>query len=186
MRRSTRIPACGSWPSFAPTRVALAVGLGQGIMVLSACTLGLLDLVAYQVLSSEKVVLYLGYRDSGTNGYGVARLGTTTGAIDVFRETLAEANTNGCSLCMDPWATFPKSPADSSPSSVSSRIPRLRRTHEGRTGTDFGHAGAGLSSPHRSERLLHLSALSERADRGPTRRRQRLPSPSRSSRSLLA
>lgn len=94
--------------SFAPWRVALAVGLGLGIMVLSACTLGLLDLVAYQVLSSEKVVLYLGYRDSGTNGYGVARLGTTTGAIDVFRETLAEANTNGCALCMDPWATFPK------------------------------------------------------------------------------
>jgi hypothetical protein len=77
------------------------------VITMTTCTLGLLDLVAYQVLSNEPSMLYLGYRDSAVNGFGAARLGTTTGAMEVFRKTVAEANTSGCSLSVV-MSTYPK------------------------------------------------------------------------------
>jgi hypothetical protein len=78
--------------------------LGFFILSSSTCTLGLLDLVAFEVLSSEKAMLYLGYKE---NGYGVARLGTTTGALEVFRDTVSTVSTTGCAISIDPRPEVP-------------------------------------------------------------------------------
>jgi hypothetical protein len=78
--------------------------LGLFILSSSTCTLGLLDLVAFEVLSSEKAILYLGYKE---NGYGVARLGTTTGALEVFRDTVSTVSTTGCAISIDPRPEVP-------------------------------------------------------------------------------
>ena len=85
-------------------RVMKLLALGVLVLTAAACTLGLLDLVAFEVLSSEKAILYLGYNE---NGYGVARLGTTTGALEVFRDTVSPLNTTGCPIAIDPRPEVP-------------------------------------------------------------------------------
>jgi hypothetical protein len=75
---------------------ALALCLGA----LGSCSTALLDLLAFQVLSNEPAMLYLGYHDDETKGFGVARLGTTTGALEVLRLTVSADNINGCAVCM--------------------------------------------------------------------------------------
>ena len=84
--------------------VAKLVVLGIFVLSSGTCTFGLLDLVAFEVLSGEKAVLYLGYNE---NGYGVARLGTTTGALEVFRDTVSPLNTTGCPIAIDPRPEVP-------------------------------------------------------------------------------
>jgi hypothetical protein len=83
-----------------------SAALGFFILSSTTCTLGLLDLVAFEVLSSEKAILYLGYKE---DGYGVARLGTTTGALEVFRDTMSTVSTTGCPMSVDPRPEVPGS-----------------------------------------------------------------------------
>jgi hypothetical protein len=65
----------------AGVRASVAVICALSVLALSACTMSLLDLLAFQVLWDEPSMLYLGY---GDGGYGVARVGTTSGALEVF------------------------------------------------------------------------------------------------------
>jgi hypothetical protein len=86
----------------AGVRVSVAVICALSVLALSACTMGLLDLVAFQVLSNETAMLYVGYKGYEEVGYGVARVGATTGALEVFRQTLSATNVNGCAAGIDP------------------------------------------------------------------------------------
>jgi hypothetical protein len=88
------------------TRIGKRVGAAALCILtagaLSTCSTGLLDLLAFQVLSNETAMLYLGYEEAAGKGFGVARLGLTSGVLETFRLTVSTDNVNGCPVCIDP------------------------------------------------------------------------------------
>jgi hypothetical protein len=83
-------------------RIARALAglvLVSGCLSLTTCGTGLLDLVAFQVLADEEAMLYMGCE---TDGYGIARIGLSTGALEILRRTVSPDNTSGCPVAIDP------------------------------------------------------------------------------------
>jgi hypothetical protein len=80
-------------------RALAGLVLASGCLSLTTCGTALLDLVAFQVLADEEAMLYMGCE---TDGYGIARIGLSTGALEILRRTVSPDNTSGCPVAIDP------------------------------------------------------------------------------------